>query len=69
MKMLWHRLVSRHRRIKAEVVQLEVEVAKDTPLIPVLPAFPQKPYNTSTVILFSVFTFFVTIAVWISSEN
>jgi hypothetical protein len=66
MKMLWQRLVSRHKRIKAELAQLELEMAKDPPLIPVLPAFPQKPYKTSTVILFSVFTFFATIAAWIS---
>jgi hypothetical protein len=70
MKMLWHRLVSRHKRIKAEVAQLELEIAlemaKGPPLLRVLPAFPQKPYKTSTVILFSVFTFFVTISVWIS---
>jgi hypothetical protein len=70
MKTLWHRLVSRHKRIKAEVAQLEpemaLEMAKDAPLIPVLLAFPQNPNKTSTVILFSVFTFFVTIAVWIS---
>ena len=66
MKMLWHRLVSRHKRIKTEVAQLELEMAKDAPLIPVLLAFPQNPNKTSTVILFSVFAFFVTIAVWIS---
>jgi hypothetical protein len=45
---------------------MALEMAKGPPLIPVLPAFPQKPHETSTVILFSVFTFFVTISVWIS---
>jgi hypothetical protein len=66
MKTLWHRLVSRHKRIMAEIAQLQIEMAKDPPLIPVLPAFPQGPYKISTVILVSVVIFFAAIAVWIS---
>jgi hypothetical protein len=66
MKTLWHRLVSRHKRLKAELVQVELEMAKDTPLIPIPTLFPQKPYKISTVILLTVFTFFAAIAVWIS---
>jgi len=65
---LWHRLVNRHKRIRAELAQIELEtaneLAKKPPLIPVLPAFPQRPYKLSTVILFSVFTFFAAIAAW-----
>jgi hypothetical protein len=68
MKTLWHRMVSRHKRIKAEFTQLELEMAKNPrpALIPVLPMFPRKPYKISTAILFSVFTFYAAIAVWIS---
>lgn len=68
MKMLWNKLVSRHRRIKAEMAQFELEMAKNPPppLIPIPTLFPRKPYKVSTVILFSVFTAFATIAVWIS---
>jgi hypothetical protein len=65
MKTLWHKLVSRHKRFKAEMAQFELEMAKNPP--PPLPTiFPRKPYKTSTVILFSVFTVFAAIAVWIS---
>ena len=63
MKTLWHRLVSRHKRLKAELSQVELEMAKDTRSFPL---FPQQPYKVSTVILFAVFTFFAAIAVWIS---
>jgi len=36
------------------------------PLIPAAPLFPKKPYKISTVILFSAFARFASIAVWIS---
>jgi len=68
MKTLWHKLVSRHKRFKAEMVQVELEMAKNPPppLIPIPTIFPRKPYRISTLILFSVFTVFAAIAVWIS---
>jgi hypothetical protein len=64
MHTLWQRLVSRHKRIKADLAQVELELAKDpwSRRHPRLPKFPRKPYKLSTVILFSVFAFFVYIA-------
>jgi hypothetical protein len=67
MKTLWHRLVSRYKRIKAEVAQVEREIAMEQkPLIPAAPLFPKKPYKISTVTLFCAFVLSAAIAVWIS---
>jgi len=70
MKNLWQKLVERHRRNKAELDQIELEMAleeaskahlKKAHLQP----FPTRPYKASTIILFGVFGFFVAFAAWV----
>ena len=65
LKRLWRRIVERHRRNIAALEQIEMELAKEEAHLPLLPPFPQKPYKTSTIILFSVFGFFVAFAAWV----
>lgn len=62
LKRLWRRIVERHRRNLAELEQIEMELAKEEAHLPLLPPFPQKPYKASTVVLFTVFGFFVAVA-------
>jgi hypothetical protein len=45
-----------------EFEQIEMELAKQEAHLPLLPPFPQKPYKASTIVLFSVFGFFVAFA-------
>jgi hypothetical protein len=65
LKRLWRRIVERRRRNIAALEQIEMELAKEEAHLPLLPPFPQKPYKTSTIILFSVFGFFVAFAAWV----
>ncbi len=65
-KTLWQRLVERHRRIKAELEQLELELAQENALKPPPQLFPKRPYKASTIALFCVFGFFVAFAAWFS---
>jgi hypothetical protein len=63
---LWRKIVERHRRIKSELRQIELELAKEEALkSPPPPLFPQRPYKASTVMLFCVFGFFVAFASWV----
>jgi hypothetical protein len=52
LKRLWGRIVVRHRRNIAELDQIEMQLAKEEAYLPLLPAFPQKPYKASTITLF-----------------
>jgi hypothetical protein len=65
LKGLWQRIVERHRRISAELGEIELEMAKEEAESPLLPSFPPKPYKASTIVLFCVFGFFVVLAVLI----
>jgi hypothetical protein len=65
LKGLWRRIVERHRRNIAELDQIEMELAKEEAHLPLLPPFPQKPYKASTIVLFTVFGFFVAFAAWV----
>lgn len=68
MKPLWHKLVSRHRAAMADIRQVELEMAKEN--LHVSPKiFPERPYSTSTIILFWVFMFFVAAAGWALFNN
>jgi hypothetical protein len=69
LKRLWRRIVERHRRNVAELDQIEMDLAKLEAHLPLLPAFPQKPYKASTIVLFAVFGFFVAFAVWVSFKE
>jgi len=62
LKRLWRRIVERHRRIKAELEQVELEMAREEGRFPLLRPFPQKPYKASTIALFCVFGVFVAFA-------
>jgi len=62
LRRLWQRVVERHRRVKAEVEKIELELAREESRFPRLPPFPQKPYKAATITLFCVFGFFVTFA-------
>jgi hypothetical protein len=64
-KTLWQRLVERHRRIKAELDQLELELAQENALKPPPQLFPKRPYRASTIILFYAFGFFIAFAAWV----
>ena len=66
LKTLWQRLVERPRRIKAELEQLELELAQENALKPPPQLFPKRPYKASTITLFCVFGFFVAFAAWVS---
>jgi hypothetical protein len=65
LKRLWRRIVERHRRNIAELDQIEMELANEEAHLPLLPPFPQKPYKASTIVLFTVFGFFVAFAAWV----
>jgi hypothetical protein len=69
LKRLWRRIVERHRRNVAELDQIEMDLAKLEAHLPLLPAFPQKPYKASTIVLFAVLGFFVAFAVWVSFKE
>ena len=62
LRRLWQRIVERHRRNIAELEQIEIEMAKEDSHFPLLPPFPEKPYKVSTIVLFTVFGFFVAVA-------
>jgi hypothetical protein len=62
LKRLWRRIVERHRRVNAELEQIELEMAIEESRFRLLPPFPQKPYKASTITLFCVFGFFVAFA-------
>ena len=64
-KTLWQRLVERNRRIKAELDQVVLEMAKENALKPPPLLFPKRPYKASTIALFCVFGFFVAITTWL----
>ena len=64
-KTLWQRLVERNRRIKAQLDQVVLEIAKENALKPPPRLFPKTPYKASTIALFGVFGFFVAIATWV----
>jgi hypothetical protein len=55
LRRLWQRIVERHRRNIADL-------AKEESRFPLLPPFPEKPYKASTIVLFTVFGFFVAVA-------
>ncbi len=65
MKKLWQKLVERHRRNKAELDQILLEMALEEASKPHLQPFPKRPYKASTIILFGVFGFFVAFAAWV----
>jgi hypothetical protein len=65
LKRLWRRIVERHKRNIAELEQIEMELAKEEAHLPLLPPFPQKPCKASTIVLFTVFGFFVAFATWV----
>ena len=62
LKRLWRRIVERRRRNIAELEQIEIELAKEKAHLQLLPPFSQRPYKVSTIVLFSVFGFFVAFA-------
>jgi len=64
LKRLWQRMVERHRRFKAELDQVVLEMAKEHALKPPRLLFPKRPYKASTIALFCVFGFFVAFAAW-----
>jgi hypothetical protein len=66
MKNLWQKLVERHRRNKAELDQIELEMALEEASKPKahLQPFPTRPFKASTIILLGVFGFFVAFAAW-----
>lgn len=68
MRTLWQRFVRRHRRIMAELAQIELEMAqeevRDAPTI-----FPKRPYKIWTIMIFFVFIFFVALAFWAFVKN
>ena len=53
----------------AEVVQLQLEMAakENSTVAPTL--FPKRPYNFSTITIFSVFIFFLTIALLVLAKE
>jgi hypothetical protein len=65
-KTLWQKLVERHRRIKAELAQYELELVQTDTLKPPPQLFPKRPYKSSTIALFCVFGFFIALAAWVS---
>ncbi len=65
MKKLWQRLIERYRRNQAELDQLVLKLAQEETSKPHLQPFPERPYKASTIILFSVFGFFVVFAAWV----
>ncbi len=64
-KTFWQKLVERYRRNQADLDQIELELAREEASKPLLQPFPKRPYKTSTIILFSVFGFFVAFAAWV----
>jgi hypothetical protein len=62
LRRLWRRIVEHHRRVNAELEQIELELGREESRFPLLPPFPQKPYKASTIALFFVFGFFVAFA-------
>jgi hypothetical protein len=60
MKRLWQRFRDEDRRMVAEVVQLQLEMDVKKALRS-RPTFPKRPYKFSTIAIFSVFIFFLTI--------
>ena len=65
LRRLWRKIVERHRRNLAELEQIAIELAKEEAHFPLLRPFPRKPYKASTIVLFSVFGFFVAFAAWV----
>jgi len=61
MKRLWQRFRDENKRMIAEVVQLQLEMDAKKALRS-LPTFPKRPYKLPTIAIFSVFIFFLTIA-------
>jgi hypothetical protein len=64
MKSRWQRFVDRNRRIAAEVTAIQLEMVRRNELKPPPLLFPQKPYKASTIALFCIFGFFISIAAW-----
>ena len=64
-KRLWQKLVERHRRIKAELDQLALELAQKEALKPPPQLFPNRPYKASTITFLCVFGFFAALAAWV----
>lgn len=62
LRRLWQRIVERHRRNIADLERIEIEMAKEESHFQLLPPFPEKPYKASTIVLFTVFGFFVAVA-------
>jgi hypothetical protein len=62
LKTLWQKIVKRYRRMKAELDQIELELAQEEVGKRPIQVFPKKPYNASTIVLFCVFGFFVAFA-------
>ena len=62
LRRLWQRIVERHKRNIADLEQIEIEMAKEESRFPLLPPFPEKPYRASTIVLLTVFGFFVAVA-------
>jgi len=62
MKRLWQRFRDENKHMVAEVVQLQIEMAakENSRVAPTL--FPKRPYKSSTIAIFSVFIFLLTIA-------
>ena len=64
-KTLWQRLVERYRRNQADLDQIVLELAREEASKPRLEPFPKRPFKASTIIIFSVFGFFVVVAAWV----
>jgi hypothetical protein len=64
MKRLWQQFRDEDKRMVAEVVQLqrEMDAKESSAVAPTL--FPKRPYKASTIAIFSVFIFFLTIALF-----
>jgi hypothetical protein len=69
MKTLWQRLVSRCKRIREEVRQVELEMAKEESQDCSYDIFPKRPYKITTVVMFWVLMFFVAVACWAFLKN
>jgi len=65
LKRLLRGIVERRRRINAELDRIELEMAIEEAQSTLLPAFPKRPYKASTIIIFTVFGFFVAFAAWV----